>query len=340
MRVEGVLRRVEGTTFEGCDDEWDNQFTSAAEYEEFTRQWLTQCKRVLKKDGSIWVIGGMQCIYTIGGIMQSLGFWIINDVIWHKKNPTPNFRGTRLNNSHETLIWASPGEKAKYTFNYKTAKELNIDAVSPEEYSRGSRKQLGSVWSIAVCQGRERLRDDSGQKLHSTQKPEELLYRIIAISSSPGDLVLDPFAGTMTTGAVAKRMGRKCIMIEQDPRYCDYGRRRIAKTEEVIGDIENAVFDAKPLRLTFAKMISVGCFAVGEQFYLNNDSLLSATLREDGKLEYLGQVLDIHACAAKALGRKAERINGFDYWYVIRDERLVSIATIREVYRALLKAEG
>jgi site-specific DNA-methyltransferase (adenine-specific) len=195
MRVEGVLHRVEGTEFDGCDDEWDNQFNILSDYEEFTEKWLIECKRVLKKNGSLWVIGGMQCIYTIGSIMQRLGLWIINDVIWHKKNPTPNFKGTRLNNSHETMIWAVKSEKVKYTFNYKTAKELNTDTVAPDEYAKGVRKQLGSVWRIGVCQGNERLKDDEGQKLHNTQKPEELLYRIMAINSKIGDVVLDPFGG-------------------------------------------------------------------------------------------------------------------------------------------------
>lgn len=171
MRTEGALSRVEGTTFDGCDDEWDS-FRTEEEYGIFTKTWLSECKRVLKENGSIWVIGSMQCIYTIGGIMQNLGFWFINDVIWHKKNPTPNFKGTRLNNSHETLIWATKSKKSKYTFNYKTAKELNLDTVTREEQRSGIRKQLGSVWKISVCSGSERLKDSEGNKLHSTQKPE------------------------------------------------------------------------------------------------------------------------------------------------------------------------
>ena len=193
MRTSGVLHRVEGSEFNGCSDEWDNQFECLDDYISFTRNWLEGCRRVLKPNGSIWVIGSMQCIYTIGNMMQELGFWIINDVIWHKKNPTPNFKGTRLNNSHETLIWAAKSSKSKYTFNYKTAKELNKDNVTEEEFQKGVRKQLGSVWRIAVCQGNERLKDKDGNKLHSTQKPQELLYRIINISSKLGDTVLDPF---------------------------------------------------------------------------------------------------------------------------------------------------
>ena len=219
MRVEGSLTRVEGSEFDGCDDDWD-KFDSLESYENFTKQWLSQCKRILKSNGSIWVIGGMQCIYTIGAIMQELGLWIINDIIWHKTNPTPNFKGTRLNNSHETLIWATKGKNSKYTFNYKTAKELNKDTVLIEDYQKGIRKQMGSVWRFPVCSGNERLKDENGKKLHSTQKPLELLQRIIAINSNVGDVVLDPFGGTMTTGVAAKSLGRNYIMIERDKKYC------------------------------------------------------------------------------------------------------------------------
>lgn len=206
MRVEGSLMRVEGTEFDGCDDDWD-QFDTLDQYEQFTKEWLSACYRVLKPNGSIWVIGSMQCIYSIGAIMQQLGFWLINDIIWHKKNPTPNFMGTRLNNSHETLIWATKSKKSKYTFNYKTAKELNIDTVSEEEHRNGVRKQMGSVWRFSVCAGNERLKNKNGEKLHNTQKPIELLKRIVAISSRKGDVVLDPFGGTMTTAVAAKALG-------------------------------------------------------------------------------------------------------------------------------------
>ncbi|NLO90117.1 MAG: site-specific DNA-methyltransferase [Clostridia bacterium] len=331
MRVEGVLHRVEGTEFDGCVDEWDNQFTTLEDYENFTEKWLSECKRVLKKDGSIWVIGGMQCIYTIGAIMQRIGFWLINDVIWYKKNPTPNFRGVRLNNSHETLIWATKSQKSKFTFNYKTAKELNKDTVSEEEYRNGVRKQLGSVWRIGICQGNERLKDDKGEKLHSTQKPEELLYRIIAISSKVGDLVLDPFAGTMTTGVVAKRMGRNYIMIEKDKKYCEYGEKRLASTVTHIGDIEKAKFDEKPPKVTMQQMIQDGYFIEGESFFLKNKSA-EARLKANGKLVFRGEEMDMHSCAAKAKGGRAKRVNGYNYWYVIRNGKLKSIDDIRKEY--------
>lgn len=335
MRVEGVLKRVEGTDFDGCMDAWD-QFESLEDYEAFTREWLCECYRILKPNGSIWVIGGMQCIYTIGAIMQEIGYWLINDIVWHKKNPTPNFKGTRLNNSHETLIWATKSKKSKYTFHYKTAKELNLDTVDEADYEKGIRKQLGSVWKIAVCSGNERLKNEQGEKLHTTQKPEELLYRIIAISSNVGDMVLDPFAGTMTTGAIAKRLGRKHIMIERDPKYYEYGKQRIEQEVFEDSDIANAVFDKKPLTVKMPEMIQNGFFFKEEMFYLQ-DGTKGGILQEDGKLLYKGKITDMHSCAAKVKGVKAKRLNGFGVWYVKRDGILVSIQEIREDYRTWLK---
>lgn len=335
MRVEGVLNRVEGTEFDGCDDDWD-QFDSLEDYENFTREWLTECYRILKPNGSIWIIGGMQCVYSIGAIMQQIGYWLINDVVWHKKNPTPNFKGTRLNNSHETLIWATKSKKSKYTFNYKTAKELNHDTVSDSDFKKGVRKQLGSVWRIAVCAGNERLKDDEGMKLHSTQKPEELLYRVIAISSRKGDVVLDPFGGTMTTGAIAKRLGREYIMIERDEKYYEYGLRRIEKEVFEDSDIANAVFDKKQKRVTMTEMINAGFFVENEYFYLKNGEKIG-TIQLDGKMLYNGEVIDMHTCAAKAKGVKANRVNGFDVWCVLREDQLVPISDVREQYRATLE---
>ncbi len=335
MRTTGVLNRVEGTAYDGCDDKWDNQFDTNNDYNDFTRAWLSECQRILKPNGSIWVIGSMQCIYSIGAIMQDLGYWFINDVIWQKKNPTPNFKGTRLNNSHETMIWATKDQKAKYTFNYKTAKEFNLDTVTEEEFKKGVRKQLGSVWRLGICQGNERIKKDDGTKLHSTQKPEELLRRIIGISSKIDDLVFDPFGGTMTTATVAKKMGRNYLTIEREEEYCKYGQRRIDAAEVVIGDIENAVFDIKPKRVKLEEMIEAKYFHVGEPFYLKNNTPYGE-LTEDGKLLVDGEVVNIHTAAAKATGRKADRLNGFTIWYVKREEELVSIDDIREAYRASL----
>ena len=304
MRTEGILHRFEGTEFNGCDDDWDNQFETQDDYESFTMNWLRECKRVLSDNGSIWVIGGMQCIYTIGGIMQKLGFWFINDVIWHKKNPTPNFKGTRLNNSHETLIWATKSKNSRFTFNYKTAKELNLDNVKLDEFKSGIRKQLGSVWRIGVCQGEERLKDDNGNKLHNTQKPEELLYRIINISSKIGDIVLDPFAGTMTTGAVAKKTGRNYIMIEREKEYCLYVKKRLDSISTSIGDIEKSKFDIKPPKVKVEDMIKEGYFIEGERFYLKDRNNDITILQKDAKLLFKNEILDMHTCVAKLKGLK------------------------------------
>lgn len=335
MRTEGVLHRVEGTAFDGCDDDWD-KFNSLDDYEVFTEAWLRACYRILKPNGSFWVIGGMQCIYAIGAVMQKLGFWFINDVIWYKKNPTPNFMGTRLNNSHETLIWATKKKNSKYTFNYKTAKELNLETVSRTDHQKGVRKQLGSVWRMSVCSGNERLKNDAGEKLHSTQKPEELLYRIIAISSKPGDLVLDPFGGTMTTAAMAKRLGRDYIMLERDENYCKCGQKRIDAVEYEDSDIANAVFDKKPLKVSMTDMIANGFFEIGEDFYLKDAIVPSAKLVEEGKLLFDGKIVDMHSCAAVAKGSSAKRLNGFDCWYVMRNGELKSISVVRDEFRDML----
>lgn len=335
MRTNGVLTRVEGTEYDGCNDNWD-KFDSPDDYETFTKKWLSACYRVLKPNGSIWVIGGMQCIYTVGAIMQKIGFWLINDVIWQKKNPTPNFMGTRLNNSHETLIWATKSQKSKYTFNYKTAKELNKDTVSEEDYIKGKRKQMGSVWKFSVCSGSERLKDNDGEKLHSTQKPLQLLERIIAISSKKGDLVLDPFGGTMTTGVASKKLGRNYIMIEKEAKYCKYGEERLLNTVYIDTPIANSVYDEKPKKVSMEEMIMAGKFFVGEDFCFKNGEPV-AKLCSGGKLEFNGQVVDMHTCCAMARKTKAKRLNGFDYWYVLRNNKPVSISDIREQYRKSIK---
>ena len=322
MQTSGILKRVEGTEFQGCNDDWD-KFPSLDDYISFSRKWLAQCRRLLKKSGSIWVIGSMQCIYILGNIMQDLGFWLINDIIWHKSNPTPNFTGSRLNNSHETLIWAVKDKHSRFTFNYKTAKFLN------------GGKQLGSVWLFPVCSGNERLKNSDGRKLHNTQKPLALLERIIAISSKPGDLVLDPFGGTMTTAAAAKKLGRKYIMIERNKNYCSHGQARLDAVSYEDSDIARATFDIKPMRVTIPEMIHAGFFVNGESFYLK-DGQECAKLLSDGKLDFHGEILDIHTCAAKAKHLKAKRVNGFDVWHVKRNNQLVSIALIRENYRKSL----
>lgn len=332
MRVEGTLLRPEGTTFNGCQDDWDNTFKTNGDYNIFTRKWLTEVKRLLKDTGSFWVIGGMQCIYTIGAIAQELGFWFINDVIWQKSNPTPNFLGTRLTNSHETLIWMTKNKNAKFTFNYKTAKELNKDNVSQEDFNKGIRKQLGSIWKIPVASGAERLKDDEGKKLHSTQKPENLLYRIIAISSQKGDIVLDPFAGTMTTAVIAKLLGRKYIMIEQSLNYIKAGEKRLEIIQEENSDIANASFDIKPKKISIAEMIEQGFLFIGEALFLRNTDII-ANLTSDGKAKYKNDECDIHSLCAKLKCVKSKRLNGFDWWYVLRENKKILLKEVRETAR-------
>jgi site-specific DNA-methyltransferase (adenine-specific) len=336
MRVEGTLQRVEGTAFDGCDDEWDNQFDSQSDYKQFTIAWLSQCQRVLSKNGSIWVIGGMQCIYTIGGVMQDLGFWFLNDVIWHKSNPTPNFKGTRLTNSHETLIWATKSEKSKATFHYKTAKELNRENLTEGDWAKGLRKQMGSVWRFPVCQGKERLQNEQGQKLHTTQKPEKLLRRLIAISSSVGDTVLDPFAGTMTTGAAAMQLGRSVIMLEREAEYVRAGTRRIHQTLPLLNGVARAVFDIKPPRVKITDMLTDSYFTKGETLYYKSSSsspvLGTVQLLESGKVHCKEQTMDMHS-AAGLVKNGGNRQNGWNYWYVKRQKKEISIDVIRNQYR-------
>ncbi|WP_406614815.1 DNA-methyltransferase [Mycoplasmopsis hyopharyngis] len=316
------LYRVEGTEFKGCDDEWD-KFPSMQEYINFTRKWLTEVKRLLKDNGTICLISGMQSIYEIGAILHELDFWILNDIIWEKSNPTPNFGGTRLNNSHETLIWAAKSKKSKFSFNYKTGKKLNND------------KQMGSIWKFPICSGNERLKDEQGIKIHSTQKPEALLHRIITLFTKPNDLILDPFGGTMTTGVVAKKCGRNYVLIEKDSKYIKYGKKRLDQVEPQIGEIENAIYDIKPLKVSFKEMVKDKYLIIGEKF-IHNNGQEAILMNENGQLEYLGKVDSMHQTAATMLNKKI-RVNAFDYLNVIRDGQLVSISKIRDDYRKKLR---
>jgi len=314
------LYRVEGTEFDGVDDEWD-KFESMDAYKTFTIEWLSQVRRLLKKDGAICVISGMQSVFEIGTILRDLGFWVINDVIWQKSNPTPNFGGTRLNNSHETMIIASKSKQSRITFNYKTGKELN------------GGKQMGSIWTFPVCSGNERLKDSHGNKLHNTQKPEALLYRVLALFTKVDDLVLDPFGGTMTTGVVAKKMGRNYVMIELDEKYVKYGEERLKSVKPTIGDIEKAVYDIKPTRVTVKEMVDSGFLNIGEKFYHKN-GLTGILINDRGHLDYNNKVESMHEVAGKMMGRD-RRVNAFQYLYVKRNDELVSIDKIRSEVRKI-----
>ena len=213
LQLGGDLQRPDGSQVDAVDDDWD-KFDNFAAYDKFTQEWLAEARRILKPDGTLWVIGSYHNIFRVGATLQDQGFWILNDIIWRKSNPMPNFKGTRFTNAHETLIWAAKSDKARYTFHYRSMKTLNDEL------------QMRSDWVIPICGGKERLKLN-GTKAHPTQKPEALLYRILLACTNPGDVVLDPFFGTGTTGAVAKRLQRHWIGCERYSTYCKVAEERI-----------------------------------------------------------------------------------------------------------------
>lgn len=316
MQTEGELLRTNGTKFKGVEDEWD-KFKDYNEYDHFCYNWLKECRRVLKENGSIWVIGSFQNIYRIGYIMQNLGYWILNDVIWSKPNAAPNFAGTRFQNSHETLLWCCKSKESKYTFNYKTMKYLN------------GGKQDKSVWDIGICIGNERIKGEDGKKLHSTQKPEKLLYKIILSSSKPNDVVLDPFFGTGTTGAVAKMLDRNWIGIEKEEKYNLAALKRIEKIRPLEDDIINLSLEIKPPKVPMDKLIKSGLITPNEILYDKMGKQICIAL-ENGKTSDGKEELSIHKMSAKYLGLSNN--NGWDYFYVIRKNELISIDTLRYEY--------
>lgn len=318
MQTEGTLLRTEGTPFKGVDDDWD-KFNDYNEYDSFCISWLKECYRILKKDGSIWVIGAFQNIYRIGFIMQNLNYWILNDVVWNKTNPTPNFKGTRFTNANETMLWCTKSKSAKYTFNYKTMKHLNDG------------KQMKSVWNIGLCIGNERLKDENGDKVHSTQKPKKLLMNVILSSSKVGDVVLDPFMGSGTTGAVAKETGRNFIGIERDKKYIHYANERISNiTTESNSKLFNNSLDIKPPKVGVEVLLRNSYLSVGEKFYDKNETN-DKVLTHKGHLSDEEEELSIHKMSAKTLQKSTN--NGWDYWFVKRDNKLISIDDVRNKYR-------
>lgn len=318
MQTDGVLKRTDGSKFNGVEDKWD-KFNSLKEYDDFCKKWLKECKRVLKDDGSIWVIGSFQNIYRLGYIMQDLGFWILNDVIWFKPNAVPNFAGTRFQNSHETLLWCSKNKNSKYHFNYKTMKELN------------GGKQMQSVWNIGICIGNERLKDENGIKVHSTQKPEKLLYNIIISSTAVGDVILDPFFGTGTTGVVAYRLGRHFIGIEKDEFYIKYANKRINNTLVETDIFSNMELEVKPPKISVKELINRG-------YIKENDFMYSRDKKNKVKILSNGNVCDlennnelsIHKMSAKFLNLSNN--NGWNYFYVYYNNEFILIDKLR--YRA------
>jgi site-specific DNA-methyltransferase (adenine-specific) len=317
MQTEGELKRTDGSKFAGVEDEWD-KFKNYNEYDEFCFNWLKECQRVLKKDGTIWVIGAFQNIYRLGYIMQNLGYWVLNDVVWSKPNAAPNFGGTRFQNSHETLLWCSKSKNSKYTFNYKTMKYLNGD------------KQDKSVWDIGICIGNERIKDENGKKAHSTQKPEKLLYKIILSSSKPDAIILDPFFGSGTTGAIAKRLGRNFIGIEREKKYIDVARKRIDNVIPEFTELHNLALETKPPRVPIEKLLTVGYLTEGQKLY-SADKKVEVILTKNGTVKDNEDELSIHKMSAKYLNKSNN--NGWGYFWVDFKNEFIPIDKLRYLYQ-------
>ncbi|MBV9330462.1 MAG: site-specific DNA-methyltransferase [Alphaproteobacteria bacterium] len=319
LQLQHELRRPDNSKVEAVDDSWD-RFSSFGEYDAFTRGWLSEARRVLKPSGTIWVIGSYHNIFRVGSALQDLGFWILNDVIWLKTNPMPNFRGRRFTNAHETLIWANKGPKNGYTFNYDAMKALNEEL------------QMRSDWSIPICSGRERLKDGNGRKAHSTQKPEALLHRILVSSTQPGDTVLDPFFGSGTTGAVAKRLGRRFIGIERDPNYVRIAGQRLAEIEPWTADAVKVTTSkrAEP-RIPFGWVVERGLLPPGTVLQ-GSQRRHRAKVRADGSLVCADATGSIHRIAAHVQGLDA--CNGWTFWHFESHGTLVPIDVLRQRLRA------
>ena len=318
LQLSKALFRPDQTNVKGVNHSWD-KFNSFEAYDEFTTKWLYQCKRVLKDDGTIWVIGSYHNIFRVGSIIQNLGFWILNDIIWNKTNPMPNFKGNRFTNAHETIIWASKSKSSKYTFNYKAMKVANDD------------KQMRSDWSLPICSGNERLKK-LGKTLHPTQKPESLLNRIIISSTKKGDTILDPFFGTGSTGVVAKRLGRIIIGIEQNKEYMKHAKNRIKNTEILNNNELTITKNLKTeVKIPFGNLLDNGMLKIGSKLHDINKKH-NAIIRADGSLfadkKFEGS---IHSVGAKLQGHNA--CNGWQYWHYEKNGKLVSINKLREKVR-------
>ena len=316
LQLGGELNRPDGSHVDAVTDHWD-QFDSMAVYDKFTREWLTEARRVLKPDGALWVIGSYHNIFRVGSILQDLGFWILNDIVWRKTNPMPNFKGTRFTNAHETLIWASMGEKARYHFNYRAMKTLNDEL------------QMRSDWVLPICAGAERLKEN-GKKAHPTQKPEALLYRVLLATTEKGDVVLDPFFGTGTTGAVAKRLGRQWIGCEREDFYRGVAEKRIAKElpldESALTTMQSARTAPK---VAFGAVVETGLIPAGSTVFDKKRRWI-ATVRADGSLECNGQTGSIHALGKELQG--APSCNGWVFWHYETGGDVQPIDAARQLY--------
>lgn len=319
LQLGDALTRPDNSSVSGVYEDWDN-FESLEAYDQYTRHWLEAARRVLKDDGSIWIIGSYHNIFRVGCILQDMGFWILNDIIWDKVNPMPNFKGTRFTNAHETLIWAVKNPKAKYKFNYEAMKALNEDT------------QMRSTWQIPLCTGKERLKNADGSKLHPTQKPEALLYRVIMASSNVGDIVLDPFFGTGTTGAVAKKLGRHFIGIEKDAAYVRGAEARLDAIEPIANEVAlEFSCKRKQPRVPFGAVIERGLLEPGTFLYDANRKH-TAIVRSDGTIKSESTEGSIHQVGAAA--QKAPACNGWVYWHYENEKKeLVSIDELREKVR-------
>jgi len=326
LQLNGDLHRPDQSKVDAVDDEWD-QFESFAAYDAFTRAWLLAARRVLKPDGTIWVIGSYHNIFRVGAAMQDLGFWILNDIVWRKTNPMPNFRGRRFQNAHETLIWASRDDKAKgYTFNYESLKAANDDV------------QMRSDWLFPICTGAERLKDDNGDKVHPTQKPEALLARVILSSTRPGDVVLDPFFGTGTTGAVAKRLGRNFVGVEREQAYIDAASERIASVRPMErADLELVQGKRAEPRVAFVSLIDAGLIKPGTTLF-DARKRWAAKVRADGTLSIDGEAGSIHRMGARVQGLDA--CNGWTFWHYERVGGLNQIDELRRIARLGMARAG
>jgi modification methylase len=319
MQLRGELRRPDQSKVDAVDDHWD-QFSSFEAYDHFTREWLSAARRCLKDTGSLWVIGSYHNIFRVGATLQDLGFWILNDVVWRKSNPMPNFKGRRFTNAHETLIWATKNPDQKYTFNYEAMKALNDEL------------QMRSDWTLPICAGRERLKGADGQKAHSTQKPEALLHRVIVSSTKPGDVILDPFFGSGTTGAVAKRLGRHFIGIEREKSYADVARARIAEIIPAGSEVLEVTKSkrAEP-RIPFGWVVERGLLPVGTVLKGIRQHQ-TAKVRADGTLVCANASGSIHQMGAHVQGLDA--CNGWTFWQFETNGTWVPIDVLRQQLRS------
>jgi len=321
LQLNNELYRPDNSRVDAVDDDWD-KFGSFSAYDTFTREWLSACRRALKPSGSLWVIGSYHNIFRVGAILQDLGFWVLNDVVWRKSNPMPNFRGRRFTNAHETLIWASTGPKARYTFNYEAMKALNEDL------------QMRSDWLFPICSGAERLREGCGRKTHPTQKPEALLHRIILAASHPGDVVLDPFLGSGTTAVVAQRLRRAFIGIERDKSYAKAARARLdADTTLDAASLRVAKGKRAEQRIPFGTLVELGLIAPGTALY-DSAARHEAKVRADGSIVSAGAQGSIHKIGAQVQGAPA--CNGWTFWHYEAGGTLKPIDALREAARAKL----